>query len=154
MDESPESGEFDFEKLAREIVTSQLKDVPDPNAALGEIVRKIIVSAVQGTKVRQDPHTTVVAVCRGVLSGMLLLEKDLPATAVAVVQEMANISHEVPIDPQDLMTWSMEGIAAVTMMAGAGIATSVQEAIEHHFMGAGTVFSELCRKAAPKPAGG
>ena len=143
--------EYDFEKLAREIVASRLAELEKAPQAAGEIAKKIIVAAVQSTKVRQDPHLTVCAVCRGVLGGMLLINKNLPEAAVKVLQEMPAISHDVHLDPGDLMTWGMEGIASVCRMAGEGARHDVQVAIEESFMGAGEVFSEICRKSATGP---
>lgn len=142
--------EYDFEKLSREIVLSRLKDDPQAPQAAGEIARQMIVAGVQSTKVRQDPHLTVSAACRGVMSGMLLMEKDLPRTAVEILKQMPSISHEVPIDTGDLMTWCIEGIAAVSALAGLPMQSSVQEAIEESFMGAGEVFRSACSKGSSR----
>jgi len=142
--------EFDFEKLSREIVASRLSDLKDAPHAAAEVARKIITTGVQSTKVRQDPHITVAAVCRGVMGGMLILNKPLPPAAVSILKEMAAISHDVHLDPGDLMTWGMEGIAAVAHMAGHEAQQSVHMAIEETFMGAGVVFDQICsRVAAP-----
>lgn len=140
--------EYDFEKLAREIVVSRLSALDGAPAAAAEIAKKIIVTGIRSTKVRQDPRMTVVAVCKGVLGGMLVLNKDLAETSVKVLKEIPQIAHEVPIDPTDLMTWGMEGIAAVAHMAGEQARNSIQERIEESFMGAGAVFSQLCSRAA------
>jgi hypothetical protein len=140
--------EYDFEKLAREIVISRLGALEGAPSAAAEIAKKIIVTGIRSTKVRQDPHMTVVAVCKGVLGGMLVLNKDLAETSVKVLKEIPQIAHEVPIDPSDLMTWGMEGIASVALMAGDAARSSIQERIEESFMGAGAVFSRLCSRPA------
>lgn len=142
--------EYDFEKLAREIVTSRLQEIESAPEVCGEIARKIIVAAVRGTKVRQEPRATVAAVCRGVMGGMLLLGKDLPRTAVCVLQQMAEISHELQFDPSDLMTWGMEGLAGVLPMAGPQAEHAVEEAVERAFMGAGETFRRVRDRARAK----
>jgi hypothetical protein len=143
---------YDFEKLAREIVVSRLKDIPAEAAAgaAAEAAAKIIVAGVTSTAKRQDPRLTVSGICRGAMSGMLLIEGDLVATAVALVKSMAQLAVETHLDPADMMTWAMEGIAAVCMVGHGDLKTSVREALEQNFMGTGEVFGELMAKAAPK----
>ena len=142
--------EYDFEKLAREIVTSRLMALDSPAEAAAEIAKKIIVTGVTSTKVRQDPRLTVLGVCRGVMSGMLLINKELPEAAAGILRVMPAIAHDVHLDPQELMTWGMEGIASVALMAGQEVRYHVQQRIEESFMGAGPVFQQLCQNLAGK----
>lgn len=138
---------FDFEKLAKEVVTGRLAEITDVPAGCAEVARKMIVSAVTSTGTRQDPRKTVTDVCRGLMSGALLLNKELPPIAVALLSETATIANEVALDPMEMMTWAMEGIAAVCHVAGSNVENAVQEAIEAKFMGAGEAFSAACRAA-------
>jgi hypothetical protein len=142
-----ESAEYDFEKLAREITASRLKEVVQAPAAAAEIASRIIVSGIASTKQRQNPRLTVLGVCRGVISGMLLGEKDLVATSVEILKKMAHLAQETHQDPADMMTWAMEGIAGVVVIAGPDIKLLVREALENNFMGTGEIFGELCAKA-------
>ena len=141
---------YDFEKLAREIITSRLQGIPAEAtaAAAAEVASKIIVAGVASTAKRQDPHLTVTEVCRGVMSGMLLIEKDLVAASVELVKSMAHLAQETHLDPAEMMTWAMEGIAAISVMGHQDLKANVREALEHNFMGTGEVFGELCAKAA------
>jgi len=138
---------YDFEKLAKEIVLDNLKNVEAAAAvaAAAEIVKKIAVTAVTGTGERQDPHVSVSSACRGIMSGMMLLEKDLPATATAVLQQMSAVAAETHQDPAECMTWAMEGMAAVCRLSSATIQDAVRNAIDEKFMGAGEVFDGLLR---------
>lgn len=139
--------EYDFEKLAKEIVIQKLKDAPDSPALAAEVARKIAVTGLAGTRASQEPRVTVAAACRGAMAGMLLIEKDLPKTAVALLGQMAVIAQESNLDPADCMTWAMEGIAPVVKLAPAGSADAVGAAIEESFMGAGAVFEGILRTA-------
>lgn len=139
--------EYDFEKLAKEIVVAKLKDAADPAAAAGEVVHKIAVSALKGTDGRQEPRVTIAAACRGVMAGMLLIEKDLPKAAVALLDQMAAIAQEADLEPAECMTWAMEGIAPVVKVAPAGAADAVGAAIEERFMGAREAFQGLLNAA-------
>ena len=151
MDEAPVGAEgYDFERLAREIVASRLKDLAAPAEGAGAVAREIIISAVQSTKVRQDPHLTVTAAVRGVMSGLLLIEKPLVDAAVEVLQQANNIAQQSSLDPTEVMTWALEGIAQVAAMAPAEAQNAIHEAIEHKYMGAGGVYNELLAKAAGK----
>lgn len=139
--------EFNLEKLAREITVERLKGVEDPPSAAGEVARSIAAKAIAGTQSRQSPRDSVSATCRGLMSGMLLLEKDLPRTAVSILSRMGEVAHETHQDPAELMTWAMEGIAPVAKLGGESARSAVEDAIERAFMGAGGVFAEACRTA-------
>ena len=139
--------EYDFEKLAKEIVMEKLKDAADPPALAAEVAHQIAVSGLASTRGRQEPRVTVTAACRGVMTGMLLIEKDLPKTAVALLAQMALIAQEANLDPAECMTWAMEGIAPVVKLAPGGSADAVGAAIAENFMGVGEVFEVILRTA-------
>ena len=140
--------DYDFEKLAREIVLTQLSGMAEkaPEAA-AQAARRILVSGVTSTHQRQDPHLTVTAVCRGILGGMMVANQDLPQTVVLTLQQLGDASHEVPLSPEDLMTWAMEGFASVAVVAGPRAMDAIEAEIESKIMGAGTVFRNLCEEA-------
>ena len=137
--------EYDFEKLAKEIVVEKLRNVEDAPALAAEIAHKIAVAGLAGSSGRQEPRITVSAACRGVMAGMLLIEKDLPKTAVALLAMMALIAQESNLDPADCMTWAIEGIVPIVKLAPSGASDSVGTAIEENFMGAGQVFEGIMR---------
>ncbi|MDD5656775.1 MAG: hypothetical protein PHF00_05915 [Elusimicrobia bacterium] len=134
---------YDFEKLTREMVAAKAAKSP---ATAAEIAVRTIISGVPSTRERQDPRLTVVGVCRGAMSGMLLLEGDLVATAVELLRAMGQLSLTAHLDPADLMTWAMEGVASVVGMGAPILKSQVRDAIESNFMGAGEVFDGLCEK--------
>lgn len=140
--------EFDFEKLAREVVSSRLEAIKTAPAAAGEIAKKMIVTAVKSTKVRQQARVTVRQVCRGVMGGLLIIGKNLPAAAVEILKALGeDAAQEVRADPNDLMTWAMEGIADISPIVGVEVRSEIREAIAERYMGAGEVFSQLCDAA-------
>ncbi len=139
---------YDFEKLTREIVVSQFGSLADkaPEAA-AEMARKTLVTSLQGTAAKQDPHLTVAAVCRGLLGGLLFINQDLPSTVTRVLRALGEVAADVHLSPEDLMTWAMEGFAAVAVVAGAEAQSAIESAIEQDFMGAGGVFVAACAAA-------
>ncbi|MDE2491614.1 MAG: hypothetical protein KGM24_12275 [Elusimicrobia bacterium] len=139
--------EYDLEKLAKELVVGRLKGDADAPVRAAELARRTAVAAVASTRARQDPRLTIVAVCRGAMGGILLLDQSLPAAAVALLSQMATLAQEANLDPADCMTWAMQGIAPVCRLAPAGAADAVQSAIDENFMGAGAVFGEILQAA-------
>lgn len=137
--------QFDFEKLAKDLLLEHLKGSADAAASAGEIVRKMAVAAVAGAGSSQAPRASVRAACKGIMSGVVLLEKDLPAAAVAVLQQMGAVAAETNQDPSECMTWAMEGMAQVCRLAPASAQEAVRAAIDEKFMGAGEVFENLLR---------
>lgn len=137
--------EYDFETLGKEIAVSRFAALEDPYLAAGEAAHKMAVAGVTGTRGQQDPRLTITAVCRGITKGMLMLEKDVPKTAVALLQQMAIVAQETNLDPSECMTWAMEGIAPVAKLAPNGGADAVRAAIDEAFMGAGEAFDGLVR---------
>lgn len=139
--------DFNLEKIAKEIVVARLKGVTDPISGAGEVAHQIISKAITGTQARQTPRDSVIATCRGLMSGMLILEKDLPSTAVSILNQMSVVATETHQDPADLMTWAMEGIAPIAKLAGQHSCEGIEHAIEASFMGAGQVFALACESA-------
>ncbi|MBI5882508.1 MAG: hypothetical protein HZB91_05325 [Elusimicrobia bacterium] len=137
--------QYDFEPLSREIVVNRLKDSPDPYAAAAKTARDIIIPALKSTLPGQRPKVTTIQVCRGIITGILAINKSVPETAVAILQMTAEIAHEGNIEPGELMTWAMEGIASVMNLAGRDVSWAVESAIESQFTGAGAVFSGFIR---------
>lgn len=139
--------DFNLETLAKEIVVDCLKSVEDAPSGAGEVARQIVTKAITSTIAKQAPRDSVHAACRGLMSGMLLLEKDLPRTAVAILSQMSAVAVATHQDPAELMTWAMEGIAPIAKLAGGNAQAAIEEAIESSFMGAGQVFAQACATA-------
>jgi hypothetical protein len=145
--------DYDFEKLAREISAERLKGLENAAEGAAEVAAKIITSSIQSTRDKQAPGQTVTAVCRGVMAGLMLCGKELPEPAVAILSKMASLAAELNLDPQEMMTWGMAGVADVAVMASAEAPYAIGQAIEKKFMGAGEVFDALCTQAkARRPA--
>jgi len=139
--------DFNLEKLAQQIVIERFENVSDVAEGAGAVARKIVTQAVTGTLARQSPRISVTAVCRGLMSGMLIANKNLAPAAVAILNQMSAVANETHQDPAEMMTWAMEGIAPVATMAGEPVRAAVEHAIDQAFMGAGTVFARACATA-------
>lgn len=145
---NPIVDDYNLEKLAKEIAVERLKNIADAPDGAGQVARQMVSRAVTGTQASQAPRETVTAVCRGLMSGMLLLNQDLPRTAVAILSQMGVVAEATHQDPADLMTWAMEGIAPVAKLSGQTSCEAVEHAIEAAFMGAGRAFAAIRDTAA------
>ncbi|MBI5625176.1 MAG: hypothetical protein HY924_15470 [Elusimicrobia bacterium] len=144
-DTLPEA-QFDFEPLAREIVFNRLADDPDFAGSAAKTARDIILPALKASLPSQEPRITAFQVCRGILAAVLALDKPARETCLAVLEVTAGIAEEGGLEPADLMTWAMEGMASVLSLQDQHTEDLVHLAIEKRFFGAGDVFAELCRK--------
>lgn len=145
--------DYDFEKLAREITAERLRELSGAPVAAAEIAAKIITSAITSTKGRQPERVTVMGVCRGVMTGMVMIDKELPEAAIAILLKMSVLAQELHLDPMEMMTWAMEGIAAVAVVAQAEVKEAIRNRIDEKFMGAGEIFGRFCDAAAARSAG-
>ncbi|MBI4424391.1 MAG: hypothetical protein HY554_11715 [Elusimicrobia bacterium] len=144
-----EQDRFNLGKLAKEIVVSRLKDVQDAPGVAAEVVKRTIVAGVQGTRASgQDPRATVREICRGAMTGLLLIEKDLPESTVRILERLTEAAAEVQRDPQELMTWALEGVSGIAPMISKEAAWKIRDAINRKYMGVGEVFDKLCKAAS------
>lgn len=135
-------------QLTQAMIVSRLQEVHDAPAIAAEIARKTLVSGVRATQAAgQSPQDAVREVCKGTMAGLLLIEKDLPAGAVRVLQCIAETAQELHLDPSEMMTWAMEGIAAITPVLSHERRYAIRAAIEEAFLGAGEIFDGLCSRA-------
>lgn len=143
---------FNFGQLTKEIVVSRLPEISTAPDVAAEIAKKTIVSGVRGTASSgQSAQETVEQICLGAMKGLLLIEKDLPRGATQILQRMAEAANDLHLDPNDLMTWAMRGIAGIAPLVSSDVQWKIREQIEASFQGAGEVFSKLCAEAQAKP---
>lgn len=146
-----ESDRLDLGKLAKEIVASRLKDVPDTAAVAAEVVKKTIVAGVGAARARgEDPHLTVQDVCKGSMQGLMLIDKDLPTAAAAILGQLSDAAQELHLDPQELLTWALEGFAKLSAILQPEDLYKIRDGINKQYMGAGDVFDKLCKQEKQK----
>jgi uncharacterized protein (DUF111 family) len=129
MNEEP----YFFEPLTREMIVANLKDNPNATTEVAVIARKIIVAAIRGTtaaKASQNPEQSVHQICKGIMEGLLLIEQDLAKAAVQILRNMAEAAQEVHLDPAQMMTWAMEGIAEIAPIVNPQLMNSIQSSVK------------------------
>lgn len=150
MNAPPAPDQFNFGKLTKEIIVSRLKETADAPAIAAEIVKRTIVAGVQATRASatpQEAHQTVVEVARGAMTGLMLIDKDLAASAIAILSRLAEAANEIHADPQELLTWALEGFAKVTPAMQRDVVYKMRTEIDRTYLGVGELFDKLVSKA-------
>jgi len=135
--------EYEFEDIAREIVISRLNESADAHTVAADVARAILVPAIATTRTQQEPRMTVVSVCRGVMEGLKRGGKDLPESAVALLEQMAPVAQESYLDGRDCKAWAMEAIVPVCRQELA----AVRAALERSCEGDGAAFDRAVQTA-------
>ncbi|MEK7384069.1 MAG: hypothetical protein AAB262_12400 [Elusimicrobiota bacterium] len=135
--------EYEFEAIAKELVTSRLNDSTNAPSVAADVARAILVPAIANTRAHQDPRLTVVSVCRGVMEGLRLGGKDLPKSAVALLEQMSPVAQESYLDTSVCRFWAMEAIAPICRQEF----EAVRAAIEKSRAGDGAVFDKAVQSA-------
>jgi hypothetical protein len=139
MAETPST---DFEKQAREAVTAGLANAAGPSAV--QVICQCIARAAQGGT---DPRQGIVAAVKGSMGALLLAGKDLPDTAIKLLDALSTMSLFSRVGPEEVMSAVLEGIAGVTPMTNRQVRDALFSRIDEKYMGAGPVFDEFCEKA-------
>lgn len=141
---------YRFDELTREMVVSQLRGAPDAPHEAAVIARKTIAAGLRGTRGvagPPPPGDSVRQICRGMIAGMILLDGDLPRTAVELLTQVGAAADETHTDRTEMMTWALRGIADNARVLPARELMAVTSAIDAQFMGTGELFGRLCHEA-------
>ncbi|MDE2292978.1 MAG: hypothetical protein KGL53_12925 [Elusimicrobia bacterium] len=143
--------DFKVSQLTKELVAMRLARMEDPCAAAADSIRQTLKVALQALP-PGDPerHTVIEDAVRGGMQGLILAEQDVPRGGALVVEAMAELAHDVGMDPSETIKSALAGLAGLKRLLRADHLDALREAIEEHFHGAGEVFSELLA-AQPDP---
>lgn len=138
----------DYEKQAKDAVAACIQS--DPGAGHARTVPVMCQQISTATRMNEAPKDAVIAVCRGSMHAVLLAGQSVPDAAVGLLDALPNMSLMMRSGPEDLMSWVMEGVAEATTMAPADVRDGIRTKIEEKYMGASSIFDELCRAADAK----
>jgi len=137
-----------LEQLARDRALAGIDAAPQPVVFAAELARQIVLETLAASKPKISAEETVRHCCHGVLTALLLKDKPLHLAAVEMLDRLAHASQDLHVDPTEMMTWTLSGIALLSASASPQAMHAIQEAIGAKFMGAGEVFRELCRQSS------
>jgi hypothetical protein len=135
----------DFSQQARDAIKTALSQ--GAKATPDHMARIVVEQITSAARASQDQRRAVISACRAALEDLNLVGMDLSALTIQVLRGLSRISLMVRVDPQDVMTWVMEGVAEVAVTLGEDACERMAKAIEHEFIGAGPAFAELCGQA-------
>lgn len=141
----------DPENLAyAKIRESCLEQAEDPPLKAAEIAGQEIRRGLVGIGGKAETRMLVRRVCRGAMRAMMDAGQDLAKTAAALLKALERAASDIKEDSKVLKGWCLEGIADVTLLAGAQARSQITAVIEFNFPGVGAQFTETCLKARAK----
>ncbi|OIO06402.1 MAG: hypothetical protein AUJ52_12330 [Elusimicrobia bacterium CG1_02_63_36] len=140
-----------LKNATQSFVSEKIQGESSPLDAAARAADEMITAVVRKTAGRSGavPKDEIVReVCHGAINALLLADLDLPKGAVILLDGMASVAQEVQVDPQELVTWALEGISRIANAVPKQKVADIAHAVDERFMGTAEVFRELCRKAA------
>lgn len=141
---------YKFDELTRQMVMAAVRGSSAPGPVAAKIATETIVAGLKGVRAAggpQSPAESVRLITQGMLAGLLLADADFVEACMELLRHLADAAQRASIDPMDMLTWCLEGIAARTPFLPANRVQALESEIDRELMGAGMVFSGLCRKA-------
>lgn len=146
---------FNLGQLTKEMVASRLRELEDPCAVAAKILEDALTAALRTAKEFGPEQKAMVSeACHGAMIGILLRHQDLARGAVQALRAVCAATQTLCLDPTEVMTLAIIGIARIANVASGQQLHDIVYALEEEFMGAGEAFRELCRTPdSPKIVG-
>ncbi|MFH1724785.1 MAG: hypothetical protein ABII00_09205 [Elusimicrobiota bacterium] len=143
---------FNIGQLTKEMVAKRLSELEDPCAVAAELMEDALFSALRGAREFGPAQKAMVSeVCHGALTGILLRYHSVPRGAIQVLRGACSVAHRLSLDPTEIMTRAIRGMARIRAVATKEQLSETAYALEAQYMGAGELFSDECRKDATMP---
>ncbi len=134
-----------LKKKVQDDIVSKLCNSTTPHMKVEPIITEHIAAAVAAPGAsKQD---TITQASYGAISGMALMEKNLPESASRILKAAADAATRIGADPTETMMWAMEGIAKLTPGLQPNDVSAIAAAIDADYHGAGQAFHDMCVKA-------
>ncbi|MDE2292337.1 MAG: hypothetical protein KGL53_09665 [Elusimicrobia bacterium] len=141
---------YAFDELTKQMVAAQCRGAADAQTRAARIAVDTIVAGLKGTRAAhasQKPAESVRLIVEGMVAGLVLADCDFVAACMDLLRHLTHAAQETSIDPMEMLTWAMEGIALKSPLLPADRVSALGSEIDSEFMGAGAVFSSLCHSA-------
>ncbi len=133
------------EAHAKDAVAAAIKSDPmaGPKKTVPVMCQRISAAALENPQ----PKDAIVAAVRGSMQAVMLAGQSVPDAAMGLLDALPNTSLMMRAGPEELMSWVMGGFAEATKVAPPDVRDALRARIEEKFMGASSIFDELCRAA-------
>lgn len=143
--------ETELEQSSRRRTVMEIRASKRPPCDVAAAVaRSIALAALKDVQDRHEQRMRVRRICRGAMNAVMFLGKSMPMTAASLLKAMADTANDIGIDPGDAMTWGMQGIADLTMLAGSETGTAIQRQLTKEFMGVEGIYGDFYQRAQAK----
>lgn len=133
--------EYRVGQLTKEMVITRLKALGDPCVAAADIAKKTMVVGLTGSSVvGANTRQLVKEICHGTMVGLILSDQSLPKGACLLLRVVAEVSSDLSMNPEDMMTYAIDGIVELRRLSTVDQMDEIRKAVARDFMGAGDVF--------------
>lgn len=133
--------EYRVGQLTKEMVITRLKALGDPCVAAAEIAKKTMVVGLTGSAtVGAHTRQLVKEICHGTMVGLIMADQSLPKGACLLLRVAAEVSSDLSLNPEEMMTYAIEGIVELRRLSTVDQMEDIRKAVSRDFMGAGDVF--------------
>ncbi|MBI5622288.1 MAG: hypothetical protein HY924_00770 [Elusimicrobia bacterium] len=129
---------------AKSLIVTKLKGDHEAHLHVGPLV--LDFARTELAKPGATTKKVLSETCHGVLSGLLLLDKDVVVGAVETLKSLTQIIQERSGDPMRTMSYALEGVARIGSAVSSGTLSDINDKIEAEFMGAGEQFSQFAEQ--------
>lgn len=141
---------FNLAQLTKEMVVHQLKNLEDPARIVAEVVRGTMIARVKGPEISDsDLQDVVREICKGAVSGMLLMETPLPRGCAKVLQAARSFAGAVGRDEDLVKIAALKGLSDVRRFVDTSLLNSIAEKLNETRSGAGDVFLHFAGNPQP-----
>ncbi len=145
---------FNIGQLTKEMVVTRLSELQDPCAAGAEIAKKTLLIALENAQTFEPEHKqSIVEICAGAMTGLLLSEQDVSHGAVCVLKKAYDAAVQLHLDPTEVMELALRGIIYTRKFLTPAQFADIQAAVTTEFMGVGEVFLRICEETEVLPPG-
>lgn len=140
---------YAFDELTKQMVAQQCLGAGGP-ARAADIAAATILAGIRGTRAASAPQTaaeSVRLITKGMVAGLLVVDGDVAEAGLALLKALAELAQQTHIDPTEMLTWCLEGLAEQSPLVPPAKVSALGSAIDREFMGAGMLFNTLCREA-------
>lgn len=136
---------FNLAQLTKEMVVHQLRNLKDPALVAGEVIRGTLIARLKGHRLSNyEIQEAVVAVCRGAVSGMVLMEVPLPRGLAAAFIAARQAGKAADIEPNLVDIAAIKGLSAVQRFANPETLHMAALSLNRVRLGAKELFERYC----------
>lgn len=141
---------FNLAQLTKEMVVGQIKNIADPVLVGAEVVRGTLLARLQGRALPEhELQEAVIEICRGAITGMLLMESPLPRAAAAIFGCACAAAKAAGVDRDLVAIAALKGISDIRRFTTPAVLGEIRGRLESVRPGAAAHFDRFLKDLEP-----